>query len=232
MAREIKDPIATLISIGIGVAFLYCLLGLLFPGRPQIDFRLSRGQVPVYFSLAAVIVVLVLPGQVLELRSRDRTGGAVRDLPNLSPARTIQLRDDGTEQTVSLEIMASGDAAPAAEGVIAKPPIASVRNGMLPEAKATPNSNLQAEGNLVALAGDGIKEARALSLADVDIALCSGPVIVMESAEITLIKSDSQTRQISLRTPRNIYQNIFFTLFYNGIGVLILAGALYRLTGL
>ena len=91
----------TLIAIGTGAAFLYSLLAVLFPEFIPESFK-NEGGVEVYFEAAAVIITLVLLGQVLELRARRRTGSAIRELLSLAPP-TARIVRDGTEQEVSLE---------------------------------------------------------------------------------------------------------------------------------
>ena len=99
----------TLIGLGTGAAYLYSLAATLFPTAVPASFRDHHGAVPVYFEAAAVITVLVLLGQVLELRARGRTAGAIRALLALAPATARVLRDDGSESDVALERVAAGD---------------------------------------------------------------------------------------------------------------------------
>jgi len=93
----------TLIAMGTGVAWLHGVVATLAPGLFPDAFRDADGAVPVYFEAAAVIVVLVLLGQVLELRARERTSGAIRALLDLAPATARLVRDDGSEQEVALD---------------------------------------------------------------------------------------------------------------------------------
>lgn len=97
----------TLIAIGVGAAYFYSLAAILFPGSIPDSFK-HHGQVEVYFEAAAVIITLVLVGQVLELRARRRTGSAIRELLSLAPptARVVQ---EGTEREVPLEAVHQGD---------------------------------------------------------------------------------------------------------------------------
>ena len=99
----------TLIALGTGIAYLYSLVAALAPGLFPAAFRDAHGAVPVYFEAAAVIVALVLLGQVLELRARERTGGAIRALLDLAPKQARRLRDDGGEEDLPLEQVAPGD---------------------------------------------------------------------------------------------------------------------------
>ena len=97
----------TLIAIGTGAAYLYSLFAVLFPGLLPDDLKVN-GHVEVYFEAAAVIITLVLLGQVLELRARRRTGSAIRELLSLAPP-TARVVRDGDEQEVSLDEVQSGD---------------------------------------------------------------------------------------------------------------------------
>ncbi len=99
----------TLIAMGTGVAWVYSVAATLFPGLFPPAFRTSDGAVPVYFEAAAVITVLVLLGQVLELRARAQTGGAIRALLNLAPKHARRINDNGSEMDVPLDVVASGD---------------------------------------------------------------------------------------------------------------------------
>jgi P-type Cu+ transporter len=99
----------TLIAMGIGVAWLYSVVALLLPGLFPPAFRSADGAVAVYFEAAAVITVLVLLGQVLELRAREQTSGAIRALLDLAPKTARRLRADGSEEEVSLDAIALGD---------------------------------------------------------------------------------------------------------------------------
>jgi Cu+-exporting ATPase len=99
----------TLIALGTGVAYLYSLVAALAPGIFPPSFRTPEGQVALYFEAAAVIVTLVLLGQVLELRARSQTGSAIRALLDLAPKHARLVRDDGSEEDVALEAVVSGD---------------------------------------------------------------------------------------------------------------------------
>ena len=99
----------TLVAMGTGVAWIYSIVATLWPGLFPASMRGHDGAVPVYFEAAAVITVLVLVGQVLELRARERTSGAIRALLDLSPKTARRIRADGTDEDVSLESVAAGD---------------------------------------------------------------------------------------------------------------------------
>ena len=99
----------TLIALGTGVAYVYSLVAALVPGIFPASFRDPDGQVPLYFEAAAVIVTLVLLGQVLELRARSQTSSAIRALLDLAPKRARRLREDGSDEDVPLEDVVPGD---------------------------------------------------------------------------------------------------------------------------
>jgi len=99
----------TLISLGVGIAYAYSIFAALFPGLLPPTAAAASGMVPVYFEAAAVIVALVLLGQVLELRARSHTAGAIRALLGLAPKTARRLGDDGVEEDVALGMVAVGD---------------------------------------------------------------------------------------------------------------------------
>jgi Cu+-exporting ATPase len=99
----------TLIAMGTGVAWLYSIVATIAPDLFPPAFRSSDGGVPVYFEAAAVITVLVLLGQVLELRARETTSGAIRALLDLAPTRARKLLSSGAEEEVSLDAVQVGD---------------------------------------------------------------------------------------------------------------------------
>ena len=99
----------TLIAIGVGAAFLYSLVATFAPGLFPPTFRMHGGMVPVYYEAAGVVVTLVLLGQVLELRARAATGRAIRALMDLAPKTARRIREDGSEEVVSLGDVAAGD---------------------------------------------------------------------------------------------------------------------------
>ncbi len=99
----------TLIAMGVGVAWVYSVAAVLAPGFFPPAFRDAMGAVPVYFEAAAVITVLVLLGQVLELRAREQTSGAIKALLNLAPKTARRIRGDGTDEEVTLDLIQVGD---------------------------------------------------------------------------------------------------------------------------
>jgi Cu+-exporting ATPase len=99
----------TLIAMGTGVAYIYSLVGTLAPQLFPATFRGHGGAVSVYFEAAAVITVLVLVGQVLELRAREATSGAIKALLQLAPKTARRLGDDGSEHEVEIDTLGAGD---------------------------------------------------------------------------------------------------------------------------
>jgi P-type Cu+ transporter len=99
----------TLIGLGTGAAYLYSLVATIAPGLFPASMRDTHGLVPVYFEAAAVIVALVLVGQVLELRAREKTGGAIRALLDLAPKTALRVLKDGKVEAVPLSDVKVGD---------------------------------------------------------------------------------------------------------------------------
>ena len=99
----------TLIGLGTGAAFLYSLIATIAPGLFPDAMRNAHGLIPVYYEAAAVIVALVLLGQVLELRAREKTGGAIRALLDLAPKTALRVLKDGKTETVPLASVKAGD---------------------------------------------------------------------------------------------------------------------------
>ncbi|WP_238590350.1 heavy metal translocating P-type ATPase [Nitrospira moscoviensis] len=133
-------------------------------------------------------------------------------------------------------VMLTGDSRTTAEAVARRLRIDEVQAEVLPEQKTAAIKRLQAEGHVVAMAGDGINDAPALAQAHVGLAMGTGTDVAMESAGVTLVKGDlraiARARRLSLGTMRNIRQNLFFAFVYNTLGVPIAAGVLYPLFGL
>lgn len=99
----------TLIGMGVGVAWAYSVVATVAPGLFPEAFRRHDGSVAIYFEAAAVIVVLVLLGQLLELRAREQTSGAIKALLDLAPKTARRVRDDGADEEVTLDLIVVGD---------------------------------------------------------------------------------------------------------------------------
>ncbi|HHS82829.1 MAG TPA: HAD family hydrolase, partial [Devosia sp.] len=147
-----------------------------------------------------------------------------------TPAALKALHDEGFRI-----IMATGDNERTAKAVAARLGIDEIRADVLPEDKARIVKELQAEGRLVAMAGDGVNDAPALAQADVGIAMGTGADVAIESAGFTLVSGNLdgivRARRLSRATMNNIRQNLFFAMVYNAAGVPVAAGILYPFTG-
>ena len=157
---------------------------------------------------------------------------AVADPIKQSTPEAIQLlRQDGVRI-----FMLTGDNHTTAAAVARKLGIEEMAAEVLPEQKHAVVKRLQAEGRVVAMAGDGINDAPALAQAQVGIAMGTGTDVAMESAGVTLVKGDlrgiARARRLSRGTMRNIRQNLFSAFVYNSLGVPIAAGVLYPVFGL
>ncbi len=132
--------------------------------------------------------------------------------------------------------MLTGDSRATAQAVAKAVGIEEFEAEVLPEKKAEVVRRLQAEGRIVAMAGDGINDAPALAQANVGIAMGTGTDVAMESGGVTLVKGDLagivRARKLSRATMRNIRQNLFFAFLYNSLGVPVAAGVLYPFFGL
>lgn len=133
-------------------------------------------------------------------------------------------------------VMLTGDNRKTAETIARKLGIETVFADVLPAEKARKIKELQAQGKIVAMAGDGVNDAPALVAANVGIAMGTGTDVAIESADITLLQGDLRgilrARRLSKATIRNIRQNLFFAFAYNLIGVPIAAGALFPIFGI
>ncbi|WP_022946995.1 heavy metal translocating P-type ATPase [Methylohalobius crimeensis] len=141
------------------------------------------------------------------------------------------LSDEGMEV-----VMATGDSRATAEAVAAKLGIEQVFAEVLPEDKTEMVKKFQTQGRIVAMAGDGVNDAPALTQANTGIAMGTGTDIAMESADITLVKGDlraiAKARRLSESVMSNIRQNLFFAFVYNALGVPVAAGVLYPFFGI
>ncbi len=171
------------------------------------------------------VVFLAVDGRVAGLL-------AVADpIKETTPEAIRILHDEGMRI-----LMLTGDSRGAAEAVARRLGIDDVRAEVLPAGKSEVVGELQGQGRVVAMAGDGVNDAPALAAAEVGIAMGTGTDVAMESAGITLVKGDlrgiARARRLSRATMRNIRQNLFLAFVYNSIGVPIAAGVLYPAFGL
>jgi P-type Cu+ transporter len=147
-----------------------------------------------------------------------------------TPAALATLRSAGLRI-----VMATGDGLTTARAVGQRLGIDEVHGEVKPADKLTLVSKLQAEGRIVAMAGDGINDAPALAKADVGIAMGTGTDVAMNSAQVTLVKGDlrgiATARALSAATVANMKQNLAFAFVYNALGVPLAAGVLYPFTG-
>jgi P-type Cu+ transporter len=157
--------------------------------------------------------------------------GVVDPIKETTPAAIERLHDDEVRI-----VMLTGDNRTTAQAVAKKLGIDEVIPGVLPDQKAEKVKQLQQEGRIVAMAGDGINDAPALAQAQVGIAMGTGTDVAMESAGVTLVKGDLRAivraRMLSRATLRNIKENLFFAFVYNSLGVPIAAGVLYPWFGI
>ena len=173
----------------------------------------------------ASVMYLAVEGQLAGLL-------AVSDPIKQSTPEAMQtLRDAGIRV-----IMATGDGVTTAQAVAKRLGIEEVYGEVKPADKLDLVSRLQAEGRIVAMAGDGINDAPALAKADVGIAMGTGTDVAMSSAQITLVKGDlrgiSIAQNLSNKTVANMKQNLGFAFIYNALGVPLAAGVLYPFAGL
>lgn len=132
-------------------------------------------------------------------------------------------------------IMATGDGEKTAHAVGARLGITEIYGGVKPADKLALVQQLQQQGRVVAMAGDGINDAPALAQADIGIAMGGGTDVAMSSAQVTLVKGDlrgiAKARSLSVATIRNMKQNLAFAFVYNSLGIPLAAGVLFPLTG-
>ncbi len=176
----------------------------------------KEAKTVIYFSSEGKVVCLVGIADSI----RESSAGGVRRLKEMG-----------------LEVhMLTGDNETTAAAIAGKAGITTYRSGVLPPDKLEYIRQLQSEGKVTAMVGDGINDAPALALADVGIAVGSGTDIAMESAGITIIRGNIEkiaaAIDLSRQTVRTIHQNLFWAFIYNIIGIPVAAGVLYPFTGL
>lgn len=204
-------------TVALGNLKLLESLGIEVGDLPTLaDSQRADGQTVMFVSIDGSAAGLIGVADPI----KNTTAEAIRDLHN----EGIKI------------VMLTGDSQKTAEAVAGKLDIDQVHAEVLPERKAEIIKQLQADGRVVAMAGDGINDAPALAQAQVGIAMGTGTDVAMESAGITLVKGDLRgivrARRLSRATMRNIRQNLFFAFVYNSAGVPIAAGVLYPFFGL
>jgi Cu+-exporting ATPase len=174
-------------------------------------------------------------GQTVIFAAVDGRLGGVLGIADPVKASTPEALRELERQGVRV-VMLTGDSQVTAKVVAARVGIKEFEAGVLPGQKAEIVKKLQSEGRIVAMAGDGINDAPALTQAQVGIAMATGTDIAMESAGITLLNGDLlgivRARNLSRATMQNIRQNLFFAFIYNLLGVPVAAGILYPWFGI
>ncbi|HEX8312996.1 MAG TPA: heavy metal translocating P-type ATPase [Chthoniobacteraceae bacterium] len=179
------------------------------------DKLASAGKTPVYIAIDGKFAGIIAVADPVKPHSR---------------AAIARLKETGLKV-----VMITGDHQLTAEAIAAEVGISRVFAEVLPEGKSAAIKELQAEGEIVAMVGDGINDAPALAQADVGMAMGSGTDVAMEAADITLVRGDLRSVAtaiaLSRATVRNIKQNLFFAFIYNVLGIPIAAGLFYPFTG-
>jgi len=174
-------------------------------------------------------------GQTVMLVAIDGKAAGLIGVADPVKSSTPEAIEDLHAEGVEI-VMLTGDSQSTAQAVADKLGIDRVVAEVLPDQKAKIVRQLQDEGRIVAMAGDGVNDAPALAQSHVGIAMGTGTDVALESAGVTLVKGDLRgivrARRLSRATMRNIRQNLFFAFVYNSLGVPIAAGVLYPLTGL
>ena len=182
--------------------------------------------------------------QVLEVQHKGQTLSflAIEKEVIAAVAITDKVKDTAAEAIKALQaqgitvVMLTGDNPTTAQAVAEQIGLTHYKAGMLPQDKQQEVQRLQAEGKVVAMAGDGINDAPALAQAHVGIAMGTGTDIAIESGQITLVKGDLggivKARALSEAVVKNIRENLFFALIYNTVGIPIAAGVLYPFFGI
>jgi len=193
--------------------------------REKVEFTDLAARIEALQAGAQTVVLLAVDGRaagVLGLADAIKPGAAAA----LAELHALGLR----------VVMATGDSGRAAQLVAHTLGLDDCRAGLLPQDKAALVRELQAQGRVVAMAGDGINDAPALASADVGIAMGTGTDVAMQAAAVTLVRGElngiARGIRLSRASVRNIRQNLFFAFAYNAVGVPIAAGVLYPSLGL
>jgi Cu+-exporting ATPase len=185
-----------------------------------------------------------LEARALALRADGRTvvlvaaGGSIVGLLGISdPVRASSAGAIGALRASGVRtLMLTGDHETAARVVAHQVGVDAYQSGVAPDGKRAVVADLQRRGHVVVMAGDGVNDAPALAQADAGLAMGEGADLALESAAVTLVRSDLRgivrARRLGRAARRNIRQNLFFAFVYNALGVPLAAGALYPFTGL
>ncbi len=196
-----------------------------YMNKQNIDVSLAESAVNIWRESGATVVYLAIDKQLAGILS------ITDPIKDSATAVIRSLQDHGVEI-----IMVTGDHNVSAQVVAKKLNIPRVFAGVLPKQKRDVVRDLQNQGRIVAVAGDGVNDAPALAQAQVGIAMGTGTDVAIQSADVTLVKGDLsgilKARSLSERTLSNIRQNLFFAFVYNSIGIPIAAGVLYPFFGL
>ena len=193
--------------------------------REKVEFTELAAQIDALQAEARTVVLVAVDG---------RAAGMLGLADAIKPGAAAAVKE---LHALGLHVvMASGDSGRAVQAVAQTLVLDDFRAGLLPQDKAALVKELQAQGRVVAMAGDGINDAPALACADVGIAMGTGTDVAMEAAAVTLVKGElggiARGIRLSRASVRNIRQNLFFAFAYNVIGVPIAAGLLYPSLGL
>jgi P-type Cu+ transporter len=204
-------------TIALGNLSLFQSLNIDAGSLPQqADIHRSEGQTVMLLAINGIAAGMI---------------GVADPIKDSTPEAISELHQEGIRV-----VMLTGDSQATAEAVASKLNIDQVQADVLPEQKAEIVKQLQTNGFIVAMAGDGINDAPALAQAHVGIAMGTGTDVAMESAGVTLVKGDLRgivrAIKLSRSTMKNIRQNLFFAFVYNAAGVPIAAGVLYPFFGL
>ena len=211
------------VSANIGGRFVRVGSERIFEGAASAQDLIARADA--LRQEAQIVVFVAIDGQPAGLI------GIADPIKKSTPAALAELRAEGVRV-----VMLTGDSRATAAAVARQLGIDEVEAEVMPQDKANVVKRLQAEGRVVAMAGDGVNDAPALALATVGIAMGTGTDVAMQSAGVTLVKGDLmgivRARKLSRATMHSIRQNLFFAFVYNVIGVPIAAGVLYPWFGL
>ena len=190
---------------------------------------------PLSEEIQTVVKIAQAAGKTVSLLAIEKEIIGVVTITDRVKISTVQALQELQDLGVEI-VMLTGDNPTTAAAIAKEIGISNYKAGMLPQNKQAEVARLQAEGKIVAMAGDGINDAPALAQANVGIAMGTGTDIAIESAEITLVKGDLngivKAKKLSKAVMKNIRENLFFALVYNAVGIPVAAGVLYPIFGI